>query len=82
MLFKGTVGCNDEAVDGSSLFYTLNEAEERGSGTILGNQHLMFAQADGSGHKDLDTGGCETFQQKLPVLQVMCYTHLARSSKK
>lgn len=76
------MGCNEEAGEGSSLFYTLNEAEERGSGVILGNQHLMSSQADSSGHKELGIGGCETFQQELPVLQVMCYTHLARSSKK
>lgn len=47
------MGCNEEAVDGSSLFYTLNGAKERGSGTILGNQHLMSAQADSSGYKEL-----------------------------
>lgn len=76
------MGCNEEAVDGSSLFYTLNEAKERGSGTILGNQHSMSAQADGSGHKELGVGGCETFQQEQPVLQVMRYIYLARSSKK
>lgn len=75
-------GYNEEAVDGSSLFYTLNEAKGRGSGAILGNQHLMSAQADGSGHKEPGIGRCEAFQQELPVLQMMCYTHLARSSKK
>lgn len=69
-------------MDGSSLFYTLNEAKERGSGAILGNQHLMSAQADGSGGKELGIGGRETFLQELPVLQVKCYTHLARSSKR
>lgn len=76
------MGCNEEAVDGSSLFYTLNEAKERGSGTILGNQHLMSAQADSSGSKELGVGGCQIFQQELPELQVMCCTHLAKSSKK
>lgn len=45
------MGCNEEAGDGSSLFYTLSEADERGSGVILGNQHLTPAQADSSGHR-------------------------------
>lgn len=75
------MGCNEEAVDGSSLFYTLNEAKERGSGTILGNQHLMSAQTDRSGHKELGVEERHTFQQELPELQVICYTHLARSNK-
>lgn len=33
------MGRNEDVVDGSSLFYTLNEAKERGSGTTLLNQH-------------------------------------------
>lgn len=75
------MGCNEEAVDGSSLFYALNKVKERESGAILGNQHLMSAQADGSGHKEPGIGR-EAFQQELAVHQVMCCTHLAKSSKK
>jgi len=33
------MGPNEEAVDGSSLFYILNETKERESGTTLGNQN-------------------------------------------
>lgn len=63
------------------LSFTLSMRLKRGSGAILGNQHLMSAQADGSGRKELGIGRRETFQQELPVLQ-KCYTHLATSSKR
>ena len=77
------MGRNEEAVDGSSLFYALNKAKERGSSTTLGNQHCMFEQAYGNGHKVLRIGGSERFLQELPALQVeKCYMHPVRSSNR